>query len=334
VFDLEVHLAGLSFTRDRSFLLTGTVRARPALDVAEGGSVLVEAAATGMVEEVFLGGGGQFAAAVELIAESDNLLSLTVYNGPGRERAGFRTVIRHAAGLPGETPRPRLEAPVEVEVVTPSRQRVKQVLAPSGAALPGEYGCTCRIADRSGRVVVPFFEGGRPLRRLRVSGLDPPPPVGSPVELVVRVDANGGREAELFFPDLGRRERFCLDGGPTDAAEEAAAGAGLEPAWPVFARLVKQCLILAGEVANQTGRSREELFEQVYAQERYAEQAHQDKNAARYQECVENLAGFFLYLDRLRGPSGGYGGAGRDVGWVLENIRPPGGATGLLEGTF
>jgi hypothetical protein len=52
-------------------------------------------------------------------------------------------------------------------------------------------------------------------------------------------------------------------------------------------------------VADRTGRVREELFEQVYAQERYAEQAYEDKNQTLYRECFENLGQFAGYLDRL-----------------------------------
>jgi molecular chaperone DnaK len=73
----------------------------------------------------------------------------------------------------------------------------------------------------------------------------------------------------------------------------------LDPPWPRFAQLVKQCLRQAGAVADRTGRVREELFEQVYAQERYAERAYEDKNQTLYRECFENLGQFAGYLDRL-----------------------------------
>jgi hypothetical protein len=73
----------------------------------------------------------------------------------------------------------------------------------------------------------------------------------------------------------------------------------LDPPWPRFAQLVKQCLHQAAAVADRTGRVREELFEQVYAQERYAEQAYEEKNQTLYHECFENLGQFAGYLDRL-----------------------------------
>src|SRR5262249_46343416 len=73
----------------------------------------------------------------------------------------------------------------------------------------------------------------------------------------------------------------------------------LDPSWPRFAQLVKHCLYNAAQVAERTGRGREELFEQVYAQERYAEQAYEEKNQTLYRECFDNLGTFAGYLDRL-----------------------------------
>jgi hypothetical protein len=73
----------------------------------------------------------------------------------------------------------------------------------------------------------------------------------------------------------------------------------LDPPWPRFAQLVKHCLYQAGTVAQRTGRAREELFEQVYAQERYAEQAFEEKNQTLYQECFDNLSKLAGYLERL-----------------------------------
>src|SRR5262249_51649051 len=73
----------------------------------------------------------------------------------------------------------------------------------------------------------------------------------------------------------------------------------LDPSWPRFAQVVKHCLYNAAQVAERTGRGREELFEQVYAQERYAEQAYEEKNQTLYRECFDNLGTFAGYLDRL-----------------------------------
>jgi hypothetical protein len=73
----------------------------------------------------------------------------------------------------------------------------------------------------------------------------------------------------------------------------------LDPPWPRFAQLVKQCLHQGAEVADRTGRVREELFEQVYSQERYAEQAFEEKDQTLYHECYDNLRKLAGYLDRL-----------------------------------
>ena len=73
----------------------------------------------------------------------------------------------------------------------------------------------------------------------------------------------------------------------------------LDPPWPRFAQLVRRCLDLAVEAAKATNRPAEELFEHVYAQERYAEQAFEEQNQRPYQECRENLEKYLGYLDQL-----------------------------------
>jgi hypothetical protein len=73
----------------------------------------------------------------------------------------------------------------------------------------------------------------------------------------------------------------------------------LEPPWRDFARRVKECLYLAGKVGDATGRSPQELFEQVYAQERYAEEAFAATNSGPYRECFDNLGRLADYLRQL-----------------------------------
>jgi molecular chaperone DnaK len=73
----------------------------------------------------------------------------------------------------------------------------------------------------------------------------------------------------------------------------------LDPPWPRFAGLVRQCLDLAAELADITGRQREELFEHIHAQDRYAEQAFEEHNQALYRECWENLGKYAGYLTQL-----------------------------------
>jgi molecular chaperone DnaK len=80
---------------------------------------------------------------------------------------------------------------------------------------------------------------------------------------------------------------------------QARRGQLLEPPWPRFAQLVRSCLDLGARVADATGRAREELFEHVYAQERYAEQAYEEHNQALYRECLDNLGKYAGYLDQV-----------------------------------
>jgi len=93
--------------------------------------------------------------------------------------------------------------------------------------------------------------------------------------------------------------------GPADTAAPAESLApvnvvhDLEPAWPRFARRVRECLILAGKLAEVSGRPPEEIFEQVYAQERYAERAFAAKDQALYRECFDNLGELVRYLEQL-----------------------------------
>jgi hypothetical protein len=86
-------------------------------------------------------------------------------------------------------------------------------------------------------------------------------------------------------------------------AQHACAGGHspptLEPAWPRFAQRVKECLYLAGKVGDASGRSPQELFEQVYAQERYAEKAFAANDGTLYSECFENLGKLADYLGQL-----------------------------------
>jgi hypothetical protein len=58
-------------------------------------------------------------------------------------------------------------------------------------------------------------------------------------------------------------------------------------------------LSLAAEVADKTGRDREELCEHIRAQERYAEQAYEEHNQKLYRECNDNLEKYGGYLTQL-----------------------------------
>src|SRR5262249_52912905 len=73
----------------------------------------------------------------------------------------------------------------------------------------------------------------------------------------------------------------------------------LDPPWPRFAGLVKHCLELAASVSEHTGRDRDELAQHVHAQERYAEQAHEEHNESLYRECWDTLEKYANYLSQL-----------------------------------
>jgi molecular chaperone DnaK len=206
--ELELHLTSPVTTPDAAYQATGIVRLRPITpaEIAtpssvalssfppshlEAASVRIRAIATGLIEEVFLDGRGAFAQELELQPEADNALQLTVCNGVGEETARVVVCIRHQAragprdgsGLSG----PRLTKPWQIEVLNRSQHRVKQVVAPAGAPLPGVFQATCRTLDASGRIVVPIFEENRFIQQLVLDDLEDLP-IGSPVEVEFAID--------------------------------------------------------------------------------------------------------------------------------------------------
>jgi hypothetical protein len=267
---------------------------------------------------------------------------------------------------PAVLPTQLITKPLQIEVLSRGGQRVKQVVAPVGATLPGTFRCVCRTADQSGRVVVPIYEENRIVQQMVLADLDTSLPVGSPVEVEFEIDSRHtirvrvcvrqgeGRErvetATVEPPPPPRRpgraeidevdaqitallprlsggfrtrikaraaqlrqdllEALSYDDEPKAIQRmaelrdllqqlEAGQGQGLDPPWPRFAQLVRHCLDLAAEVAGRTGRDREELFEHIRAQERYAEQAFEECNQALYKECRDNLQKYAGYLGQL-----------------------------------
>ncbi len=336
----------------------------------EGGSVRIRPLATGLVEEAFLDGHGAFAHELPLEPEADNALEWTVCDADARACGSVVTVVRcRAQGRPlgqGVLPTQLIVKPLSIEVLGRGRQRVKQVVAPVGAPLPGVFSCVCRTADQSGRVVVPVFEENRVVHQLVLEHLDRTLPAGSPVEVQFAIDARHAVEVSVRVrlgggldrcekaaieppPPPGRPTRGDIEqaGAALEAAlgqlsgrsrarfraraeqvrrdllealgyddepkavqrmaelrdllqqAELARGQALEPPWPRFAALVRQCLDLAAEVATRTGRDRDELFEHVHAQERYAEEAFDDHNQPLYRECTDNLTRYAGYLEQL-----------------------------------
>jgi hypothetical protein len=302
--------------------------------------------------------------------ETDNALELAVCDGVGQEIARVVTTVRHqrAARHLGQAvlPTQLITKPLQIEVLNHKRQRVKQVIAPIGATLPGVFQCTCRTHDQAGRVVVPIFEENRVVKQMLLDDLDPTLPVGSPVEVELTIDVKHNIEVRVRVRQGQGRERVetaTIEAPPPphrptraeidevqrqidellgqfsgsyrarcrsrreqihrDLMEalryddepkaiqrmaelrellqelESRRGQTLDPPWPRFAQLVRHCLDLAAQVADATGRDRDELFEHVQAQERYAEQAYEEQNQALYRECRENLEKYAGYLTQL-----------------------------------
>src|SRR5262249_18833068 len=114
----------------------------------------------------------------------------------------------------------------------------------------------------------------------------------------LQLTPESAHEYELgAFDDLGRevislRVRVIHRSQEAAQGDEAsAAGASLgslDPPWPTCVQRIRHCLHLAAAVAQETGRDRDELLQYVHAQERYAEQAHKERNRPLYHECLAN----------------------------------------------
>ncbi len=209
---LDLHVTSPANTRESAYTLTGVVRTPPdAVGWREGGSIRVRSLATGLMDEAFLDERGSFAQDVELQPETDNALELAVCDGEGREAA--RTVIavrcQNASRALGHAVLPTqiITKPLQIEVLGHDGRRVKQVVAPVGATLPGAFQLTCRTHDRAGRIVVPIFEENRVVKQMLVSDLDPMMPVGSPVEVEFAIDVKHNIEVRVRVRQAGGRER-------------------------------------------------------------------------------------------------------------------------------
>ncbi len=368
--ELELHLTSPAATRELSYQAAGVVRAGRDPAELDGWSVRIRPLAAGLVEEVFLDPVGAFACELELQPETDNAIEWTVCDADGCEQARVVSSVRHqAAGRPlgqGMLPTQLITKPLSIDVLTRSRQRVKQVVAPIGSMLPGTFTCTCRTTDRSGRIVLPICEENRIVKQLVIEDIDQALPAGTPVEVEfaidtrhtievrVRIRSDAGAErvetATIEPPPPPRRptraeidevharldglleqltgryrsrvkaraqqlrqdllEALNYDDEPwaiqrmAELRElvnqaELAKSQVLDPPWPRFGQLVRHCLDLAAEVANRTGRDRDELFQHVHAQERYAEQAYEEHNQTLYRECWDNLEKYAGYLAQL-----------------------------------
>jgi hypothetical protein len=160
--------------------------------------------------------------------------------------------------------------------------------------------------------------------RVETATIEPPPPPRRPSrdeidevqtrldevleQLTGRLRARGKARAQQLRKDL--LEALSYDDEPWAiqrmaelrdllSQAELARSQELDPPWPRFSQLVRHCRDLAAEVAGRTGRDRDELFEHVHAQERYAEQAYEEHNQTLYRECWDNLDKYAAYLSQL-----------------------------------
>src|SRR5439155_2013573 len=192
--DIELHWTSPVNVRDVRYTLTGVARGAGAAEVRHGGSLRVRCFATGLTEELFINRDGTFSLEMGLQPEADNALEVTVCDNLGHELARFPACVRHrSSGGPGALglgvlPTQLITKPLSIEVLDRKRQRVKQVVAPVGAALPGTFHCVCRTVDQSGRIIVPIFEENRVIKQMVLDGLDRRLPAGSPVDVEFRID--------------------------------------------------------------------------------------------------------------------------------------------------
>ena len=217
--DLELHWTSPVNVSDTCYTLTGCVRGPGAAEVRYGGALRIRCFATGLTEETFLDKNGGFVQDLELRPDTDNALEITVCDNLGRELTRIPACVRHrstgarALGL-GVLPTQLITKPLAIEVLNRGRQRVKQIVAPIGAALPGTFQCTCRTVDQSGRILMPIFEENRIVKEMVIADLDRRLPVGSPVDVEFSIDVKHNIEVHVRVRDANRSESITLLGPP------------------------------------------------------------------------------------------------------------------------
>ncbi len=364
--ELEIHITSPATVSDTAHTLIGCVRGPGAAEVRHGGSLRVQTT-DGPAGEAFLEPDGAFAREVALRPDAPNVLGLTLCDNVGQELVSFPVSVRHApAGRAlgqGVLPTQLITKPLQIEVLNRARQRVKQIVAPIGATLPGTFACICRTVDQSGRIVVPIFEENRVIKQMVIRDLDPWLPIGSPVEVELAIDVKHTIQVRVRVKDTGRCEAAAIEAPPAPRRPNRAAidevqkkidellpsfsggyrsrvrsrvgqlrqelnealryddepkaiqrmaelrdvlddlesrqSQELDPPWPHFQELVAEALTLSAAVAEATGRDREALSAHVHEQERYAQQAHDERNQALYRASWENLQKYLFHLGEL-----------------------------------
>jgi hypothetical protein len=172
----------------------------------------------------------------------------------------------------------------------------------NGAAAPENDRYALQGAVR-GAGLAALLEGGSVCVRSLATGLTDEVFLDPEGGFAHDVEMDGAREnrLEIGVCDASGHElgRVVVCVPPRDGERTEPPGEVLSPTWLDFTQLVRHCLELAAKVGDATGRERTELFEHVYTQERYAEQARDEHNARLYGECCDNLAQYAGYLEQL-----------------------------------
>jgi hypothetical protein len=364
---LELRLDHPLHSETPVYTLTGRLQGGGADLFCDGGSLQIQNAATGLVEEAFFAADGRFTQELTLAPDADSRFTVALCDGLGDIAAAVPVTVRHRGQGPSAAPNPgtpTLPRALTVGLRSRGGQRRQQVLAPAGAALPGRFSCVCKTTDQTGRVVVPLWEEGRLLHQMIVGEIDPNMPPGCPVEIELQVAADRAMTLRVLVRHAGRGETVQLPAPapperPTpevvdlvvcrieellaeftgqygsqlreslqqqrtalvealaaDQVERAAAAlaalqeqrqqmelAKLQVRYPPpqrLTQLVKRCLFEAANVADRTGRDRDQLFAQIYAREQAAEQAVAENNAGLYRECFEQLQALADDLQRVQ----------------------------------
>src|SRR5262249_9912871 len=92
---VELHLTSPGSTRETTYHAAGIVSSTAQAFALDAASVLIRAAESGLVDEVFLDAQGAFSHEMELTAEADNAVEWAVCDPDGVERARLTTTIRH-----------------------------------------------------------------------------------------------------------------------------------------------------------------------------------------------------------------------------------------------
>lgn len=218
--NLELHWTSPVNVRETNYTLTGVIRGAGTSEVCYGGSLLVRCFSSGLTHETFFDEQGRFELELDLEPETDNAMEVTVCDNLGQSLVRIPACIRHRAegegslGL-GVLPTQLITKPLSIEVLDRERRRIRQILAPVGAALPGTFHCTCRTVDQAGRIVVPIFEENRVIKQMVIDELDRGLPVGTPVDVRFQIDVKHNIEVSVQVREANRTETALLTGPPS-----------------------------------------------------------------------------------------------------------------------